>query len=41
MCKYKGLRKGKIRAARFIEKIAKEKPELFVHWESGILEMAT
>jgi RNA-directed DNA polymerase len=39
MCKYKGLRKYKTRAARFIEGIAKRHPKLFVHWELGILEM--
>jgi len=33
--------KRKVRAARLIEKIAKDKPELFVHWELGIIEMAT
>lgn len=41
MCKYKGLRRHKIRAARFIEGIAKRHPKLFVHWELGILEMGT
>ena len=39
MCKYKGLRKHKTRAARFLEGIAKRYPKLFVHWELGILEM--
>jgi len=41
MCKYKGLRRSKTRAALFIKSIAKRQPKLFVHWELGILEMGT
>jgi RNA-directed DNA polymerase len=39
MCKYKGLRRHRTRAALFIESVAKRQPKLFVHWELGILEM--
>jgi RNA-directed DNA polymerase len=35
--KYKRLRGHKTRTALFIERIAKEHPSLFIHWEKGIL----
>lgn len=41
MCKYKGLRNHKTRAALFIESIARRQPKLFVHWELGVLEMGS
>ena len=32
--KYKKLRKHKIRAAKFVQKISKQNPSLFVHWKA-------
>jgi hypothetical protein len=34
--KYKTFWKKKTRAAIFVEKIARQRPELFVHWRNGI-----
>ena len=39
MRKYKPLRRRKTRASLFIEKIMKERPSLFIHWQMGILGM--
>jgi RNA-directed DNA polymerase len=41
MKKYKRLAGRKIRAAQFIEKNAKNRPGLFVHWMKGIWSVAT
>jgi RNA-directed DNA polymerase len=37
MRKYRRLRGHKVRAARFIEGIAKRQPHLFVHWQRGMV----
>lgn len=37
MRKYKRFGKGKTQAARYLMKIAEEKPETFVHWEIGMV----
>ena len=37
MRKYKSLRFCKHRAVAFLERIAKQKPDLFVHWEAGMM----
>jgi len=37
MKKYKKLKGHKIRAARFIEQIARREPHLFVHWQNGMI----
>lgn len=34
--KYKTFWKKKTKAAIFVEKIARQRPELFVHWRSGM-----
>jgi RNA-directed DNA polymerase len=39
MRKYKKLKGHKTRAARLIERAAKQNPRLFVHWEIGMLKM--
>jgi hypothetical protein len=36
MRKYKPLKQHKTKAGRFIERIAKERPNLFVHWKAGM-----
>lgn len=36
-CKYRSLKRHKIRAALFIEGIAEERPDLFVHWRRGMI----
>lgn len=41
MRKYKRFKACKTKAARFIEKLAKERPRLFIHWQKGILGMTT
>ncbi len=41
MKKYKRLAGRKIQAAQFIEKNAKSRPGLFVHWMRGIWSVAT
>ena len=40
MRKYKRLKGHKTRAALLIEKNAKERPDLFVHWKKGMLGFA-
>lgn len=40
MRKYKRLKGHKTRAALLIEKNAKERPSLFVHWKKGMLGFA-
>lgn len=37
MRKYKHYNRHKTRAAQFLEKIAKEQPQLFVHWRNGMI----
>jgi hypothetical protein len=37
MRKYKSLRFSKRRAIAFLERIAQQKPGLFVHWEKGMM----
>jgi len=37
MRKYKPLRRRKIRASKFIQRIAMKQPNLFVHWKEGML----
>ncbi len=37
MKKYKRFKRHKTRAAEFLEKIAKEKPNLFAHWKKGMV----
>jgi group II intron reverse transcriptase/maturase len=37
MSKYKKLKGHKIRAARFLEQIARREPHLFVHWQNGMI----
>jgi RNA-directed DNA polymerase len=37
MKKYKTLRRGKTRAVLFLEQIAEKNPNLFVHWEMGMV----
>ena len=39
MRKYKRLKGHKIRASRFIQGIAKQNPNLFVHWRRGVTGM--
>lgn len=39
MHKYKKLKGHKTRACQFIEKVAKQTPNLFVHWQIGVLKM--
>jgi group II intron reverse transcriptase/maturase len=39
MRKFKRFRNRRVPACRFIERIAKQRLKLFVHWEQGILEM--
>ena len=34
--KYKPLQRHKTKAGRFIERIAKDRPNLFVHWRAGM-----
>jgi hypothetical protein len=36
MRKFKRFKGRKIRAGRFFERLAKERPDLFVHWQSGM-----
>jgi RNA-directed DNA polymerase len=38
MRKYRRLKGHKTRAGRFIKRIAKRQPRLFVHWEQGVAE---
>jgi RNA-directed DNA polymerase len=40
MRKYSRLRGHKIRAARFIERIARRQPSLFIHWKRGVFGTA-
>ena len=35
--RYKSLRRKKVKAAIFIEKIAAANPKLFVHWRNGMI----
>jgi len=35
--KYKKLRKSKAKARKWLARIAKTSPELFVHWKKGII----
>ena len=37
MRKYRRLKGHKMRASRFIERIAKRHPPLFVHWQRGMV----
>lgn len=39
MRKYKRFKECKTKATRFIEKLAKERPRLFIHWQRGIFGM--
>lgn len=39
MHKYKKLKRHKTRASQFIEKVAKQTPDLFIHWKIGVLSM--
>ena len=36
MRKYKKLRAHKLRACKWLARIARQKPELFVHWQMGV-----
>ncbi len=35
--KFKSLRRHKVRAAQFLERIAKQNPRLFAHWRAGMI----
>jgi RNA-directed DNA polymerase len=35
MRKFKGLRNHKIRAAKWVERVAQQRPSLFAHWRTG------
>jgi hypothetical protein len=37
MSKYKSLKKHKRKAMEFLIKMAKDKPELFAHWNKGMV----
>ena len=37
MRKFKRFKGRKIRTGRFFERLAKERPDLFVHWQNGMI----